>query len=232
MTEPRTQGSTTEVVNDPSENVDFIRPNTVPGNNSYADVAVPHNTKNGITKKVIVFGNSIIRGIRVRDFNQQVKNGYTKFKSFSDCNSKEMLHYNEQTLKTGFYDTAIFHVGVNDLLNNKSLSSTDDLVSNLVNIVNKCKSFGVMDLFVSGVAFNKRLPYTVINKGNEETVDMCKKNGIVFIDNGNISNMDLYQEHLRLLERVKCLLAKNFIFVLNNFLNMNTHHPLIDITHR
>ena len=163
----------------------------------------------------------------MRDFNQQVKNGYAKFKCFPGCNSKEILHYTEPTLETGFYDSAILHVGVNDLLNNKSPSSTDDLVSNLVKIVNKCKSFGVMDLFVSGIAFNKRLPYAVIKKVNEKIVDMCKKNGIVFIDNGNISNMDLYQDGLHLLERGKCLLANNFIFVLNNFLNINTHYPFL-----
>ena len=101
---PHTQGSTTEVVNQSSENVDFIRVNTVPGNKSYADVAMSRKTKNGFTKKVIVFGDSIIRGIRVREFNQQVKNGYAKFKSFPGCNSKEMLHYIEPTLETGFYD--------------------------------------------------------------------------------------------------------------------------------
>ena len=60
---------------------------------------------------------------------------------------------------------------------------------------------------------------------------MYKKNGIVLVDNGNISNMDLYQDGLNLLERGKCLLAKNFIFALNNLLNMHTHHPLIDIRH-
>ena len=53
---------------------------------------------------------------------------------------------------------------------------------------------------------------------------MCKKNGIVFIDSENISNMDLYQDGLRLLERGKCLLAYNFIFVLNNFLNIHTYY--------
>ena len=85
-----------------------------------------------------------------------------------------MLHYIEPTLETGFYDSAILHVGVNDLLNNKSPSSTDDLVSNLVKIVDKCKSFGMMDLFASGIAFNKRLPYAVIKNVNEKIVDMCK----------------------------------------------------------
>ena len=119
-------------------------------------------------------------------------------------------------------------MGVND----KSSRSADNLMSNLVNIVNKCKSFGVMDLFISGIAFNKRLPYTVIKKVNEKIVDMCNKNDIVFIDNGNISNMDLYQDGFHLVERGKCLLAKNFIFVLNNFLNMHSRNPLIDIRHR
>ena len=98
MTEPPTQGSTTEVVNYSSENVDFIRANTVPGNKSYADVAMSRKTNNGNIKKVIVFGDSIIQGIRVRKFNQQVKNGYAKFKSFPGCNSKEMLHYIEPAL--------------------------------------------------------------------------------------------------------------------------------------
>ena len=107
-------------------------------------------------------------------------------------------------------------VGVNDLMNNKSPSSTDDLVSNLVKIFNKCKSFVAMDLFVSGIAFNKRLPYAVIKKVNEKNIGMCKKNGIVFIDSGNISNMDLYQDDLHLLERGKCLLANNFFLDKNH----------------
>ena len=230
--EQNTQRRTTEVVNDSSKNVDLIRANTVPGSKSYADAAMSRNTKNSITKKVIVFGDSIIPGIRVRDFNQQVKNVYAKFKSFPGCNSKEMLHYIESTLETGFYDSVLLHVGVNDLLNDKTSSITDNLISNLVNIVNKCKSLGVMDLFVSGIAFNKRLPYTVIKKVNEKIADMCNKNGLFFIDNGNTSNMDLYQDGSHLLERGKCLLANSFIFVLNNFLNMHSHHPLIDISNR
>ena len=55
------------------------------------DVAMSRNTKSGITKKMIVFGDSIIQRLRVGDFNQQAKNGYAKFKSFPGCNSKEML---------------------------------------------------------------------------------------------------------------------------------------------
>ena len=87
--EQKTQRSTTEVVNDSSKNIDLIRANTVPANKSYADTSMSRNTKNDITKKVIVFGDSIIRGIRVMDFNQLVRNA--NFKSFPGCNSKEMF---------------------------------------------------------------------------------------------------------------------------------------------
>ena len=73
LTEPHTQGRKAEVANDSSEHVDFIRANTVPNNKSYADVAMSRKSKNGMTKKVIFWGDSIIRGIRVRDFNLQVK---------------------------------------------------------------------------------------------------------------------------------------------------------------
>ena len=51
-----------------------------------------------------------------------------------------------------------------------------------------------MNVFVTRIAFSKRLLYTVIKKITEKVV--CNKKGIVFIDNGNISNMDLYQDDL------------------------------------
>ena len=75
-----------------SKSFDRIRTNTVHGNKSYVYAAMSCNAKNGITKKVIVFGDSIIRQIKVRDLNQQVKNGNAKFKSSPGYNSKEMLH--------------------------------------------------------------------------------------------------------------------------------------------
>ena len=55
---------------------------------------------------------------------------------------------------------------------------------------------------------------------------MSKNQAKIFIDNGNISDMNLYQDCLHLLERCKFLLARNIIYVLNNFLNMQKHHPL------
>ena len=120
------------------------------------------------------------------------------------------MNYVEPTLETGYYDTAIVHVKVNDLLD-KSPNNTEKLTSNLLNIVRKCKLFGVKYLFVTGIAFNQWLSYSFIKKAHEKIEVMCKTHEIVFIDNGNIS--DIYQDKLHLLERCKCFLAMNFIYV-------------------
>ena len=109
-----------------------------------------HNTKNGTNKQVIVFRDSIIPGKRIMDFNKHINNGFAKFKVFCGCDSKEMLHYVEPPLETGYYDTEIVHAGVNELLNDKSANNTYNLTSNLVNIVKKCNSFGVKNYLFMG----------------------------------------------------------------------------------
>ena len=112
-----------------------------------------------------------------------------------------MLHYVKQTLETKYYGNPIVNIRVNDLLNDKSPNNTENLTSNLLNIVKKCKLFGVENLFVFGIAFNKRLPYSFIKKTNEKFENMSKTHEIIFIDNGSISDMFLYQDKLHLLEQ-------------------------------
>ena len=77
-----------------------------------------------------------------------------------------------------------------------------------------------MNVFVSGIAFKQDSHIKV----NEKIVDMCNKNGKVFIDNGSISNMDLRLQGFQLQERGKCLLA-NIFFCIRNFLTC-THTTL------
>ena len=80
--------------------------------------------------RIIIFGESIFRGIRFREFNNEIKNGYAKFKSFPGADSKEILHYVNPTLESCNYDSAVLHFEVNDLLQ-KTLSKSDR-VENLI----------------------------------------------------------------------------------------------------
>ena len=106
-----------------------------------------------------------------------------QFKAFPSCDSKEILYYIEPTPATGYYHTTIVQAGVNDLLNDKLPNNNYSLTSNLVNIVKKCKSFGVENLFIFGIASKK---------ASEKIEDICENHAMIFIDNGNISNIDLY----------------------------------------
>ena len=77
-------------------------------------------------RKVIIFGDSIPREMRIHEFTSLIK-----MKSFPGVTSKELLHYVDPTLKDGIYNTAIIHVGVNKLLNNKNTNKVEELVNNL-----------------------------------------------------------------------------------------------------
>ena len=62
------QQSRTLAENNFSEIDVFIRANFIPGEKLYAGIVTSHNTKNGTTKKVIVFGDNIIGGIKSKGF--------------------------------------------------------------------------------------------------------------------------------------------------------------------
>ena len=100
------------------------------------------------------------RGIRVREFNNEIKNGYAKFKTFPGSDSREILHYVNPTLESGNYDSAVLHFGVNDLLE-KALNMSDtveNLIENIRKAAVKCMSHGVSKVFVSAIVRNKMIP--------------------------------------------------------------------------
>ena len=155
------------VVNQFPENQDvYFKPSVIPGNRSYTETVQS-------LRKVIIFGDSIPRGIRIHEFNSLVKKGYAKMKSFPGATSKELLHYVDPTLKDGIYNTAIIHVGVNDLLNNKSTNKVDELVKNLESTAIKCISNGITKVVVSGIAINNKMSDSFIGDVNKKIAMMC-----------------------------------------------------------
>ena len=72
------------------------------------------------SNNIIVFNNGIAsftRNIR-SNFDNQLKEGRTRFKYFPGATSNDLFVYIEPALGEGKFDTAIIHVGLNDLLNN------------------------------------------------------------------------------------------------------------------
>ena len=82
-------------------------------------------------KQIVIFSDSIPRGIRLREFNYWLYKAYTQLKSFPGGTSKELLYYVEPTLKSKTFDDPFLHVNVNDLLNDESQDTVQNLLDNL-----------------------------------------------------------------------------------------------------
>ena len=72
-------------------------------------------------------------------------------KPFPGGTSNELLYYVEPTLQNKNFDDALLHVGVNDLLNDESQDSVQNLLDNLRQIGLKYKSAGVKRVLISGI---------------------------------------------------------------------------------
>ena len=123
----------------------------------------------------------------------------------------------EPKFKNKKFDDALLHVGVNDLLNDESQGSVQNLLGNLKQIGLKCKSAGVKRALISGIVVNNKLTSAYITSVNQRISNMCRDNSFVFTDNNNFPTSSLFRDGLHLLEVRKRILANNFTDNLNNF---------------
>ena len=175
-------------------------------------------------KNKVIFSDSIPHGIRLGEFNYWLHKGYAQLKSFPGGTSNELLYYVEPTLQNKNSDDALLHVGVNDLLNDESQDSVQNLLDNLRHIGLKCKSAGVKRVLISAIVINNKLTSAYISSVNQRISNMCRDNSFVFIDNNNIPTSSLLRDSIHLLEVGKNILANYFIDNLNNFLRIRQMH--------
>ena len=137
--------------------------------------------------------------------------------------SKELLHFVKPTLKSKKFDTVLLRVGVNELLNDESQDSVQNLLDNLKQ---KYKSAGATSIIISGIVVNNKLTNVYILSVNQRIANICRDNTFVFIDKNNIPTSSLFYHGLYLLEIGKRILANKFIDNSNNFLQIRkTHRP-------
>ena len=121
----------------------------VPGKRPAQQRPSPYNT--------LIFMDSILKGICMHEFNSLLKNRKAKMLNFPGSSSKKMLHYIDIHLEDRSFDTALFYVGVNDLLNDNSISNVDNLESNIHKIVEKCKRVGASLLYTTRLPILERV---------------------------------------------------------------------------
>ena len=191
----------------PERQTDFSRPPVVPGTKLISEASLHSKGQ----RDILIFTDSIPKGIRIRELNSFIKNGKTKMVSFPGATSKEILHYLEVHLANSSADAVILHVGVNDLLEDNIQSKIEKLGKNLRSMVEKCHTYGIKNVFISGLVYTARIGLPVLEKTHEMIVHLCNKLGICYVDHRNIRRKHLWKDGLHLSESGKVILANNFL---------------------
>ena len=123
----------------PESQTNFTQPPAVPGTKLFSEASLPSKDQ----RDILIFTDSIHKGIRIRDLKTFIKNGKTKMVSFPGATSKEILHYLDIHLTSSSADANILHVGVNDLLEDNSKSKIENLEKNIGSMVEKYHTYGV-----------------------------------------------------------------------------------------
>ena len=121
--------------------------------------------RNSSASQIVIFRDSIPCDIKLREFNYWLSKGYAQMKSFPGGTSKVLLYYVKTTLKNKKLKAALLHVGANDLPNDESQDSVQNLLRSL-------KQIGL----ISGIAVNNKLTSAYISYVNQRISNMCRDN--------------------------------------------------------
>ena len=208
------------VNNYPENQKTFVRSTIIPRKDKYSQTVKakpePANT--------FIFTDSIPKGILKNEFNGLIKNRKAKMLNFPGASSRQLLHYMDILLEGIQVDTVVIHIGVYDLLNYSNQSRIDMLIKNITCMVEKCRNYGVNNIFMSGIVFTTRVSLGILIQVHNKISNFCNTNGLYYIDNRNIRADCLYKDGFHLIDKGKIVLANNFIINLNQKFLIHTHH--------
>ena len=204
----------------PSSNVSYAS-NASSKNGSYPlQPSVKRKMNHTGKPNLLVVGDSHIKRVE-KDlivYHMNDKNVSLKCKNFDGANVRRIQHHLLPALHEDQLDCVIIHGGTNDITQSKLHSTRPhDLASNIIEIGNVCKSFGIKKIAISSILPRKDQE---CQKRTDETNNYLKDlrgfYGFSFIDNSNITDNFLHHDELHLSKVGSFLLGQNFVKYFNN----------------
>ena len=121
-----------------------------------------------------IFSDSIAKGKKVKQINQFIKTGHARIHSFPGASSKHFLHYLDVNLES-ITNTVTLHPGINDLLQDISIDNFNNFMKNIELMVQKCCSFSVKRVVLSGIVYIKRIAWQILDDVHERLVSLCNR---------------------------------------------------------
>ena len=190
---------------------------TIPGNNSFSG-AVQHG------QKVAIFSDSICNRMGKQQLRQKLNCNVNK-KSFPGATTDELYdHYMLPTLKKNTPDTAIIHIGVNDILEKgtpdggMTSNAIEEVSQDIIRCGEVCRSYGVNNICISSVLpFKGRRSQLTVNQINSNLAKLCEErcfdfllNDNIFYDKSKSDNVLFYSDGLHLNDLGRDVLIDNF----------------------
>ena len=127
-------------------------------------------------KKIVLFSDSILKNLRMGEFNSFIKNGEFSLKAFPGAKARQLNHYTIPLLEHNTYDAAAIHVGINDLLSN--VKSTNNISKEIIDIDLRCRNNNIGMIFISSIVCSSKVNPSLIQELSGLLFDGCRRNGL------------------------------------------------------
>ena len=160
-------------------------PKVVPGHRPYSKAHI---------KNLTISTDSMCRSIRVRDFNDKIRNAGIKDLScsihkFPGASASEISHYSKKNIEDDEADAFLVVAGTNSLRGKNSMDgpSDKDIACELINMGQNARAQGVRTILISGIISRRGMHYQkrILNI-NRMVYELCSELDFIFIDNSNI----------------------------------------------
>ena len=189
-----------------------IPPRVVPGNRTYASTV-----KYG--KKVLLIGDSHIRGIKRNLFDNSMNHAKSYIKSHSGAKAWQLAYHIIPALIEQKPDIAIIHIGSNDISYKNLNIDLNELANQIGDIGRTCHQYGVQEIVISSIFAKKGLRLTAkIRQVNDFLKEICLLHNFHYIENNNITVDDLSDDGVHLSDEGNFVFAGNFIDYLNDYI--------------
>ena len=112
----------------------------------------------------------------------------------------------------GYFDSAVVHVGGNDLQDLYYPESFSKLADEIMEIGSTCREKGADTVFIAGVTVRKwDYTWERCRQLNRKLKELCQRNNFIFIDNSNINYVDHLVDEVHLNDDGSKILANNYL---------------------
>ena len=149
------------------------------------------------------------------EFDSFVTEGEVCLKAFPGAKANQLNYQTISVIQGNNYDPVSTHVGINDSLS--SHKSVNDICID-ISIRPRCRSNNISQVFISNIACISKINKVLMQRLSRAMYDECGQNGFTFVDNGAVTENDLWVDEIHLQESVKSIIANNSVNNLSHFL--------------